>query len=146
MSNLLFHWQREIYQHDRSLGFDYHLNQNSARMLEVEIGESVWAFTRRNDGAYVLAAHLVVDRKATNPSTYAYGRFRVIGNPDTTTYFDLELQTDITSLIKGIVQARADILGRSFQGHSGVRTISSAGQSRLRNYAADLRPIDGSIS
>lgn len=29
MSDLLFHWQREIYQHDRSSGFEYHLNQNS---------------------------------------------------------------------------------------------------------------------
>ena len=141
MSDLLFHWQKDNYQNDRRDGFDYHLNQSSSSMKAVNIGESVWAFTRRNDGIYVLAAHLVVVKKSINPPGFRYGDFRVTGDRDSTIYFDLDGQGDVSPLIRSIVQAKAPILGRSFQGHSGVREISSGHHTRLSSYASDLRSI-----
>ena len=41
----------------------YHLNQATPRLHDVELGDSLWAFTRLESGRYVLAAELVVRAK-----------------------------------------------------------------------------------
>jgi len=142
LSDLLFHWQREIYQNDLDTGLAYHFNQNSPAMDSIEVGESVWAFTRRSDGTYVLAARLIVDKKTINPPGHSYGKFRVIGDKNKTIYFQLDSQNDVSPLIRQLVQAKAAILGRSFQGNSGVRTITGQAHSELLEYSRDLRPIN----
>ena len=38
----------------------FHLNQANSLLHKIDIGESLWAFTRKSDGRYVLAAELVV--------------------------------------------------------------------------------------
>jgi 5-methylcytosine-specific restriction enzyme A len=54
------------YRRDMDLGAGYHLNQASPVLHGVDLGDSLWAFTRRPDGAYVLAAELVVKAKTLN--------------------------------------------------------------------------------
>ena len=54
--NLLYYWQPDNYRRDRRYGCGYHVSQNSAIMNSVDNGGTIWAFTRRGDGRYVLAA------------------------------------------------------------------------------------------
>ena len=132
MSHLLFYWTKENYQSDKREGlFDYTLNQNAPNMNAVNIGQSVWAFTRRNDNVYVLAAQLVVIQKSNNTPGFKYGKYRVTGDESTSTYFDINAQTDVEPLIRKLVQANASVLGRSFQGYSGVRLISDTAHATL---------------
>lgn len=42
------------------MGAGYHLNQANPMLHEIDIGDSLWAFTRSKLGTYVLAAELVV--------------------------------------------------------------------------------------
>ncbi len=46
----------------------------------VEVGDSVWAFTRNGEGRYVLAAELVVRAKTRNAPGSRYGAYRVWGD------------------------------------------------------------------
>lgn len=52
---LLFHWVGANYRYDMSAGRPDNLNQNSLVMLRARRDERMWAFTRREDGTYVLA-------------------------------------------------------------------------------------------
>ena len=132
MSHLLFYWTKENYQSDKREGlFNYTLNQNAPNINAVNIGESVWAFTRRNDNVYVLAAQLVVIQKNNNSPGFKYGQYRVTGDKSTSTYFDINAQTDVEPLIRKLVLANASILGRSFQGYSAVRVISDTDHATL---------------
>ena len=136
MSHLLFYWTKENYQSDKREGlFNYTLNQNSPNINAVNVGESVWAFTRRNDNVYVLAAHLVVIQKNNNAPGFKYGQYRVTGDRSSSTYFDINAQTDAEPLIRKLVQANALILGRSFQGYSAVRVISDTDHATLMAHA-----------
>jgi len=40
-------------------GVDFHLNQSNPLLHEIGIGESLWAFTRKMDGRYTVAAELI---------------------------------------------------------------------------------------
>ena len=64
---LLYYWRGDNYRRDLDFGAGYNLNQSNALLHEIERGESLWAFTRRKDGAYVLAAELVARGKTLNP-------------------------------------------------------------------------------
>ncbi len=73
---LLYYWRWDNYIRDRAFGFGYHLNQNSAAMLQVQPGDSLWAFTRREpDKQYVLAAEMVVRAVIRNSPNYRYGAY-----------------------------------------------------------------------
>jgi 5-methylcytosine-specific restriction enzyme A len=74
---LLYYWRGDIYRRDLDMGAGYHLNQKSARMHQIGIGDSLWAFTRTKEGRYVLAAELVVKAKTENIPKFIYGRYRV---------------------------------------------------------------------
>ena len=50
------------------------------RLIRIDIGDSLWAFTRTSDGCYVLAAELVVRAKTLNPPNFRYGRYRIWGD------------------------------------------------------------------
>ena len=77
---LLYYWRGDNYRRDLDYGAGYHLNQANPLLHAIEIGDSLWAFTRRPDGQYVLAAELVIRAKTLNPPTFRYGRYRVWGD------------------------------------------------------------------
>ena len=74
---LLYYWRSDNYYRDLDMGAGYHLNQNNQIMHRIEIGDSLWAFTRNREGRYVLSAELVIKAKTMNPPNFRYGRYRV---------------------------------------------------------------------
>lgn len=138
---LLYHWQRENYaedirQLDPAAGLT--LQQNSPAFAEADPDERLWAFTRRQDGTYVLAAQLRVARVDTGAGG-AYGRFRVLPAPETTLLYDVARGQDAEGLIRGLsVRADAVVLGQSFQGPAAVRRISEDDDARLEAFAEEL--------
>ena len=137
---LLYYWRGDNYRRDLDHGAAYHLNQSSASLHEIQLGESVWAFTRRVDGAYALAAELVAKAKTRNPPGYRYGPYRIWGDLGRSRYFRVHDQPDITSLIRGLsISAMGDRLGRAFQGHAAVRRITAEDDAMLRAFASTLQ-------
>jgi 5-methylcytosine-specific restriction protein A len=140
--NLLYFWRGDNYRRDLDYGVGFHLNQANPLLHEVGIGDSVWAFTRKLDGRYVLAVELVVSAKTMNPRGFRYGPYRVWGDLQRSRYFRIDEQPDISQLIRSFsVAANADVLGRSFQGRAAIRLLSSADHQTLLQYAERL-PIE----
>ncbi len=136
---LLYHWRGDNYRRDLDFGVGYHLNQANPLLHQIEIGNSLWAFTRRRDGVYVLAAELIVSAKTLNPTGYRYGRYRVWGDLDRSRYFATAAQPDVTTLVRGLsVGAGGDVLGRAFQGRAAVRTLDEQDHRILAEYASRL--------
>ena len=78
---------------------------------KIGIGASLWAFTRKLDGRYALAAELVISAKTMNPRGFRYGPYRVWGDLQRSRYFQVDEQPDISLVIRGLsVGARADVL------------------------------------
>lgn len=137
--NLLYFWQGNNYRRDLDFGVGYHLNQGNPLLHEIQAGESLWAFTRRRDGRYVLAAELVVRAKTLNSRGFRYGRYRVWGDLRASRYFAAEGQPDLTTVIRRLsVKAGAEVLGRSFQGAAAVRAILPADHQALSDYSKVL--------
>lgn len=136
---LLYYWRGDNYRRDLDFGAGYHLNQGTSALHEISKGESLWAFTRRIDGTYVLAADLVARSKTLNPPGYRYGRYRLWGDLILSRYFAVDQQPDITVLIRSLsITAKGDALGRAFQGHAAVRKITHEDDLILRAYAKGL--------
>ena len=136
---LLYHWVGGNYRRDLDWGAGYHLNQSNPLLHEVESGDSLWAFTRTSSRRYVLAMELVVRAKTSNPPGYQYGKYRLWGDLDRSRYFRTGSQPDISGLIRQLsVKARAQTIGRSFQGHAAVRRLTPADHQVLAEYARDL--------
>src|SRR5262245_50322315 len=111
--NLLYYWRGDNYRRDLDFGVGYHLNQGNPLLHAVDIGESIWAFTRHRDGRYALAAHLIVAAKTMNKIGFRYGRYRVWGNLNKSRYFEIGAQPDISVFIRSLgVSAKGDVLGR----------------------------------
>ena len=141
MSHLLYYWRGDNYRRDLDFGVGYHLNQSSPTLHRIDPGESLWAFTRRADGLYVLAAELIAKTKTLNPANFRYGLYRLWGDLASSRYFAVSRQPDITTLIRSLsVRARGDTLGRAFQGHAAVREISDADHLILSGYSRQLPP------
>jgi 5-methylcytosine-specific restriction enzyme A len=139
---LLYYWRGDNYRRDLDEGASYHLNQGNPALHDVELGESLWAFTRRIDGRYVLAAELVVKAKTLNPPGYRYGPFRIWGDLGRSRYFCVEGQEDISPLVRGLsIKAGGDSLGRAFQGHAAVRRLDARDDKLLRSVSTAL-PIE----
>jgi hypothetical protein len=64
--NLLYFWRGDNYQRDLDYGVGFHLNQANPLLHQIGIGDSLWAFTRKADGRYALAAELVASAKTMN--------------------------------------------------------------------------------
>ena len=75
---LLYYWRGDNYRRDLDMGVGYHLNQANPLLHQIDISDSVWAFTRRKDGIYVLASELVVKAKTHNSPKYRYGRYKIL--------------------------------------------------------------------
>ena len=136
---LLYHWRADNYVRDLDEGAAYHLNQRNPALHDIDIGDSLWAFTRRRDGPYVLAAELVVSSKTLNHDGYQYGRYRLWGDLGRSRYFSVREQPDITALVRGLsISAKGDVLGRAFQGMAAVRGIMKKDHQVLALCARDL--------
>lgn len=136
---LLYYWRGDNYRRDLDLGAGYHLNQGSPRLHDIEIGDSLWAFTRLPDGRYVLAAELVVQAKTFNPPRFRYGRYRLWGDLRRSRYFAANGQANVEQVIRRLsIRPQGDPLGRSFQGHSAVRRITRNDHQLLAELARGL--------
>jgi 5-methylcytosine-specific restriction enzyme A len=137
---LLYYWKPRIYARDRDYGLgDFHLNQNSPAMLQVGLGDSLWAFTRNARGTYVLAAELIVRAVTHNTAGYKYGKYRIWGDLRRSRYFDVELGADIEPVIRALtIRSQAQHLGQAFQGHAAVRPITPADHQALVTFSRDL--------
>jgi 5-methylcytosine-specific restriction protein A len=136
---LLYYWRRDNYYRDLDMGAGYHLNQANPLLHEIEIGDSLWAFTRNHDGRYVLAAELVARAKTHNPPNFRYGRYRLWGDVVRSRYFLVDVQPSIEQVIRCLsCTANAAILGQSFQGHSAVKRITPADHRILVQSASNL--------
>lgn len=106
---------------------------------QIGIGEGLWAFTRKIDRRYALAAELVISAKTMNPRGFRYGPYRVWGDLRRSRYFGVDEQPDICTLIRSLaVKAKADVLGSSFQGKAAIRALSETDHIRLLAYAEAL--------
>jgi 5-methylcytosine-specific restriction protein A len=122
---LLYYWRGDNYRRDLDMGAGYHLNQDNPLLHEIDIGDSLWAFTRTKSGGYALAAELMVRAKTLNPPNFRYGRYRLWGDLRQSRYFRVEDQTNIEQVVRSLsVRANAPILGQSFQGRAAVRPIT----------------------
>ncbi|MCZ6680671.1 MAG: HNH endonuclease [Candidatus Poribacteria bacterium] len=136
---LLYYWRGDNYRRDLDMGAGYHLNQANPLMHQIDLGDSLWAFTRATDGRYVLAAELVIRAKTINRPSFRYGRYRVWGDLNTSRYFKVEGEPSIEQVIRALsCRANAAVLGRSFQGHAAVRLITTQDHQILREAARDL--------
>ena len=134
---LLYHWVGKNYRRDLDWGAGYHLNQSNPVLHEIDLNDSLWAFTRTRAGTYVLAMELVVRAKTMNPSGYRYGTYRLWGDLGLSRYFRTDGQPDISELIRQLsVTAMAPVIGRSFQGHAAVRRLTSTDHQVLADYAS----------
>ena len=135
--SLLYYWRGDNYRRDVDSirpGDDLDLAQNSPLFRDVAPDEQIWAFTRLEDGRYVLAASY--RSTLSQPTTSGYGAYRVRASPGSTTMYDLAGGADIEPIIRRLsVPARAKILGHSFQGTSAVRRLSGRDDSAIATFA-----------
>lgn|SRR5574341_207626 len=137
---LLYYWRGDNYYRDLDMGAGYHLNQANPLLHRIEIGDSLWAFTRRHDGIYVLATELIVKAKTINPPNFRYGMYRIWGDINYSRYFRIDSQPNIENVIRSLsCKANARILGQSFQGLSAVKAISQQDSEILRMLAKELQ-------
>ena len=53
---LLYYWRPDKYRHDLDVGAGYNLNQDNPLLHQIDVGDSLWAFTRTLNGYYAFAA------------------------------------------------------------------------------------------
>lgn len=136
---LLYYWRRDNYRRDLDMGAGYHLNQIAPALHDIELGETLWAFTRALNGRYVLAAQLVARAKTLNPPNFRYGRYRLWGDLAKSRYFEVEGQPSVEQIIRHLLcKADAPVLGQSFQGRAAVRPITLEDHQLLTAAAKDL--------
>lgn len=140
---LLYYLRPDNYRQDLKLGFGFHLNQNSSTLLRAGPGDSLWAFARRGDGSYVLAAHLIVRGITHNVPGYRYGKYRIWGDRSTSRYFEVAHSPNAEAIIRSLsVTTLARYLGQSFQGGAAVRELTQADHRLLLRVAADLPTLE----
>ena len=137
--HLIYYWRGDNYRRDLDMGAGYHLNQSNPVLHDVELGESLWAFTKTIDGRYVLAAELVAKAKTKNPPNFRYGPYRIWGDLESSRYFEVDSQPNMEMTIRNLsCRAEAKHLGQSFQGKSAVRIITNEDHKVLISYAEKL--------
>lgn len=137
---LLYYWRADNYRRDLDMGAGFHLNQANPLLHQIDIGDSLWAFTRATNKSYVLAAELVVRAKTVNPPNFRYGHYRVWGDLHKSRYFRVEGQPQVEQIIRSLsVKANADVLGRAFQGNAAVRLITLQDHQILSAAAKNLK-------
>jgi 5-methylcytosine-specific restriction protein A len=114
----------------------------NALLHGIEPGDSLWAFTRRSDGKYTMAAELIIRARTRNPETYRYGTYRVWGDLDRSRYFDIEHLPNAEPIIRMLsCKTDAEKLGQSFQGNAAVKRINADDDAMLRSFCIEF-PTD----
>ena len=138
---LLYYWRGDNYRRDLDYGAGFHLNQNNPLLHEIDLGDSLWAFTRTRSKRYVLAAELVIRAKTRNPENFRYGRYRIWGDLKKSRYFATEDQPKIEEVVRNLsIKPSAKSLGHAFQGKAAVRKISAEDHRILTMVARELPP------
>jgi len=138
---VLYHWVGGRYREEMAEGLDDQdltLYQNSPTMQRAG-GHRLYAFTRREDGTYVLAAEMLVGKaRLAPPGGELYMVEAVSGS---TRWFDVDAGADFEPIIRRLeIPAKAATLGHSFQGSAAVRLISAADEIRIAAFA-DAQPL-----
>jgi 5-methylcytosine-specific restriction protein A len=135
---LLYFWRGDNYARDLDEGVGFHLNQSSARLHSIGVGDSLWAFTRAPDGTYALACELVITAKTRNPEGFHYGPYRVWGSLTDSRYFHVP-DAGVEDVLRSLsLSLGSQPLGRYFQGRAAVRPITRADHQALAAFAAAL--------
>ncbi len=135
---LLYFWRGDNYARDLDEGVGFNLNQASPRLHSLDIGDSLWAFTRAPDGRYALACELVITAKTRNPKDFPYGPYRVWGSLTDSRYFHVP-EAPAEAVLRGLsLRLGPQPLGRYFQGRAAVRPITAADHRKLAAFAAAL--------
>lgn len=136
---LLYYWRPDNYRRDLDYGAGYHLNQSNSLLHSIDLGDSLWAFTRNRQGRYVLAVELIIRAKTTNPPQFRYGRYRIWGDLAQSRYFRVDGAPGAENVLRFLSpRMRATYLGQSFQGHAAVRLLTLEDHHILRTFASDL--------
>ena len=146
--SVLFYWKYEDYVSDIAQGKAFRINHSNELISTLQPGDRVWAFTRVA-GMYTLAAELVVTGTQNNPSDSASGPYRVSGDPKKTRYFDINQGVDFEPIVRQIFSQipratrTSKFLGLSsfFDGPNAARSLNSAAEQTLSDFAKDLRTI-----
>ena len=142
---VLFFWKGDNYTRDMANGPEYHLNQDSSRMASLRPGDHVWAFTRREDKTYVLAADLVVvgvSKNRPGADGAEYGKNHVDGDRRSSRYFDVSVGPDVEPAIRGMgFDPKDRALGSGFQGLAAVKPLPAHHERILRSFASGLPTI-----
>ena len=139
---LLYHWRKENYEVDmlNVTVEDFNLVQNSKRWEEAEHGEWVWAFSRANNGSYVLVASFQVDFVKTTNSDY--GRYMATPIAGTVVLYDPREGEDIEPIIRQLpISLKNPSLGRNFQGRAAVKKIEPVDEAGLLEFAKRQEPL-----
>ena len=143
--SVLFFWRSDNYVTDISKEKAYYLIQDNELLLNLKPGEHVWAFTRRKDKKYVLAADLVVVRVTNQSPEPKYGRYCAYGDKQKSRYFDDDRGRDAEPVIRSLsffpAKTKAKALGQLFQGRNGVRLLSSSDDQKLTTFSSGLQTI-----
>jgi hypothetical protein len=141
--NLLFYIKPGVFVWPSSEIYEntdpYWLQQNSPALEDVELGESVWVFTREpEDDTYLLDSQIVVGAKGSSPDG-SWGRLEVEGDMDESVLFDLDSQPDLEPLIRKLsIKTDALRLCHSFQGGGAVRRLSEDDHRQLLAWSTQL--------
>ncbi len=136
---ILYYWHPDNYRRDLDYGAGYHLNQANPLMHNINLGDSLWAFTRARNGRYVLAAELIVHNKTKNPPNFRYGEYRVWGDLTRSRFLEVAEPPSIEQVIRYLsIPANAAKLGQSFQGGNAVRLITEQDHQILSHLSQGL--------
>lgn len=136
---ILYYWRKDNYYRDLDFGASFNLNQSNPLLHSIELGDSLWAFTKNKKNNYALAAQLIIKAKTYNPPNFRYGRYRIWGDLLYSKYFNIERQLNMEHIIRGLsCKTDAQILGRAFQGHSAVRLLTIRDHQILEAYTKNL--------
>lgn len=137
---LLYYWRSDNYFRDLDFGLGYHLNHSNPLLHSIEIGDSLWAFTRLKNKIYALACEMIVKSKTYNQPNFRYGKHRVWGDLERSRYFDVNENISIEQVIRTFeINAKAKVLGQSFQGFASVKQISFSEHQILTKLSQKLR-------
>jgi hypothetical protein len=143
---LLYHWRKENYEVDmlNVTVEDFNLVQNSKRWEEAEHGEWVWAFSRANNGSYVLVASFQVDFVKTTNSDY--GRYMATPIAGTVVLYDPHEGEDIEPIIRQLpISLKNSALGRNFQGPAAVKRIGPEDEANLIDFSKRQKTLSHEV-
>lgn len=136
---LLYYWRNDNYRRDLDNGMGYHLNSKNKLLHAIDVGDSLWAFTRNKQKRFVMAAELIIRAKTKNQPCFRYGPYRVWGDLKQSRYFEVEQQPSMEQIIRLLSPtANAAILSQSFQGNAALRPLTSTDHQKLVSASRTL--------